>query len=80
MDPEIESAKQIRALPSFHGPSCTRCKNYIWSICIYIYAHAEVHTHGHVHRQTRIHATHVHDTRATRVRVCMYHYCITAVG
>lgn len=51
------------------GPSYIRCKNYIWSICIYMYTQKYTHTHAHGQTGTRIHATHVHDTRATRVRV-----------
>jgi len=44
-----------------------RCKNYIWSICIYMYTQ-KLHV-THIHIPTRTQNRHVHDTRATRVRV-----------
>jgi hypothetical protein len=47
-------------------------------IILGLYVYICTHTRTHEYRQKNRYATHVHDTRATRV--CMYHYCITAVG
>lgn len=44
---EVRKARNEPArfhLRGFHGPSYIRCKNYIWSICIYMYTQKHAHT------------------------------------